>query len=127
VTTKITVNKPGYPASGTAFRISGALSGYTSPPKLSYADDPPRPSNVVSLTGYIPAKGSVELHWSPPTTGAVYIPFPFNSGVTRTAFHFQHPGLRPGHHTVYVTDGTTEGSVGFGVSNSVHMRVNPFR
>lgn len=121
MTTKITVNKPGYPHSGQAFRISGALSGYAYTPKLSYADDPPHPGKVSGITGST-SGGTVALHWSPPTTGAVYIPFPYNSGVTRTAFHFQHPGLSPGHHTVYVTDGNAECSVGFGVSNAAHMR-----
>jgi hypothetical protein len=123
----IIVNKPGYPHSGQTFRISGSLSGYSYKPTLYYADDPPHPGKVSSIYATIPSRGSIALHWSPPETGAVYMPFPFNSGATLRSFYFQHPGLSPGHHTVYVTDKHSAGSVGFGVSNAAHLRTSPFR
>lgn len=124
--TTITIDKPGYPASGAAFHMSGKLSGYTATPKLSYADDPTVPGKVTGVSA-TETKNSIALKWSAPTTGATYKPLPSGSTVSKTAFSFQHPGLTPGHHTVVVTDGKAEGSVGFGISNAAHAKLNPFR
>jgi hypothetical protein len=122
---KITIDKPGYPASGHGFRISGHLSGYSGAPKLSYADDPYPPGKVSGLAAGKMSK-ALPVKWSPPTSGMVYHPLPSPAHVTAQLFHFRHPGLTPGHHTVVVTDGKTCGIIGFGVQNAIHARVNPF-
>ena len=123
----ITIDKPGSPASGKAFRVSGSFSPhYTAPPQLQYCDDPKTPGKVSDVTAEAEPM-AILVQWQAPTTGTVWHPLPSPSSVTRGLFWFQHPGLTPGHHTVVVTDGKTEGSVGFGVQNAAHIRVNPFR
>jgi len=125
MSTKITVDKPAYPASGYGFRISGHLSGYSGAPKLSYADDPYPPGKVSGLVAGQMSK-ALPVKWTPPTTVTVYHPLPSPFQVTAQLFHFRHPGMTPGHHTVVVTDGRTGGIVGFGVQNAIRARVNPF-
>jgi len=123
--TTITVNQPQSPPSMKPFRMDGSFSPpYAKPPVLFYADDPHAPAKVSGIVSTSPQRGTLSLRWSPPP--AVYAPLP-NATVTRVGFHFRHPGLSPGHHDVYVTDGTAAGHVGFGVQNAVHARVNPFR
>jgi hypothetical protein len=124
--TTITVDKPKSPPSMHPFRIQGSFSPhYAKPPTLFYADDPKAPAKVGGITATSPQKGSLSLRWSPSPN--IYSPLPAGAGVTKAAFHFRHPGLSPGHHTVFVTDGKTGGSVGFGVQNAIHARVDPFR
>lgn len=126
MTTRIAVDKPSSPVSGAAFRVSGALFGYTGAPHLLYADDPGAPGKVSGLSAQSEPKALL-VKWSPPTTGTVYQALPSPSSVTRTQFYFRHPGLTPGHHTVVVTDGKTSGSIGFGVQNSVRARMHLYR
>jgi hypothetical protein len=125
MSTKITLDKPGYPASGYGFRISGHLSGYSGVPRLSYADDPYPPGKVGGLVaGKMPK--ALPIKWSPPTGGRSIIPFPLLFMSLRNCSTFRHPGMTPGHHTVVVTDGKTCGIIGFGVQNAIRARVNPF-
>jgi hypothetical protein len=83
-TPTIIVATPSQPAASTPFTMSGVLSGYNSPPTLTYADD----------------------------GAGVPTAFPAGAVVTTTSFSFSHPGLASGSHTTVISDGTNQRSSG---------------
>lgn len=88
VTPTISVTAPSQPTATTAFTMSGVLTGYNSPPALTYTDD----------------------------GGGVPVALPSGASVTTTTFSFTHPGLAAGSHSTVISDGTQTGSSSYTVA-----------
>lgn len=112
----ISIVNPSTPVpSGSAFTVSGILSGFTNTPSLSYIDDG-SVANVTGITLVSATTSALSVSWGAITPATQTV---ITSGVTTTAFSFSHPSLATGNHTIYVTNGTITASLKYTIGINV--------
>ena len=100
-------------AASAPFTVTGQLSGFSSAPSLSYADDPSLPA--VTGIGETPSQTAISLTWTADVDPTLT---PLVGTVTTTSFSFVHPAMAGGTHTLLVTNGALTGQTTYAVTGS---------
>lgn len=115
-TQSITITNPGTVTAGSAFTVTGVLTGFTTAPTLLYIDDISLPA-VPNITE-TETTTSITINWGgvAPITP---LGLPAGAVVTTTSFSFTHPALQPGSHTLRVSTGSLSSSITYSAVSPV--------